>query len=93
MDFKNKWIVLGEMAELGIYSDIEHQDLLNQVMDKTFQKRIFIGTRYRLDGIKLPDMHFENAASCKAWLDMNWPEDTAILIKGSRAAGLERLLQ
>ncbi|MEI2694153.1 MAG: UDP-N-acetylmuramoyl-tripeptide--D-alanyl-D-alanine ligase [Saprospiraceae bacterium] len=93
MDFKNKWIVLGEMAELGSYSDDEHQDLLNQVINKAFQKRIFIGNRYRLDGIKLPDMHFENAASCKAWLDMNWPEDTAILIKGSRAAGLERLLQ
>ncbi len=93
MDFKNKWIVLGEMAELGSYSDDEHQDLLNQVINKACQKRIFIGNRYRLDGIKLPDMHFENAASCKTWLDMHWPVDTAILIKGSRAAGLERLLQ
>lgn len=93
MDFKNKWIVLGEMAELGNYSEGEHEDLKNQVLDKAFQKRIFIGTRYRLDGIKLPDMHFEDEASCKAWLGMNWPVDTAILIKGSRAAGLERLLQ
>lgn len=92
MDFINKWIVLGEMAELGTYSANEHQDLLNSVKSKSFQKRIFIGNSYPLEEINMPDLHFESVEFCKTWLNNNWPEDTAILIKGSRAAGLERLL-
>ncbi len=92
MDFKNKWTILGEMAELGIYAEEEHNLLVNHLSKLDIQRCIFIGSQYHLDEIDSKNLHFANAESCRAWLEKNWPSDTGILIKGSRAAGLERLL-
>ncbi len=92
MEFQNKWSVLGEMAELGSYAEKAHLEILESVSKLHFQKCIFIGSLYSKVNMQENCYYFETIESCKTWLQENWPTHTGILIKGSRAAGLERLL-
>ncbi len=92
MDFKTKWILLGEMAEMGNQKESEHRELLNLVKTKNFDKKVLIGKAYEIYQNETGMLFFENVLECKKWLDINWPKETAILIKGSRSSYLEKLI-
>lgn len=92
MDFKSKWIILGEMAEMGSYCESEHQALLNLVQTKQFDKKIFVGKNYKDSNNESGLLFFDDVMKCRSWLNDNWPTQTAILIKGSRSSRLEQLI-
>lgn len=87
-----KWIILGEMAELGTYKESEHDELIKFVLTKNFDNIIVVGKLYNsyrnTSGIQV----FEDVIHCKNWLDKNWPQQTAVFIKGSRSSYLEKLM-
>ncbi len=93
MAYEEKWILLGEMAELGSYADKEHDDLVNYVKGLDFAQKIFMGTRFGKYA-KDPSLKiFTDLGTCKSWLQEHWPENAAILIKGSRSSALEKLIR
>ncbi|NOT36510.1 MAG: UDP-N-acetylmuramoyl-tripeptide--D-alanyl-D-alanine ligase [Saprospiraceae bacterium] len=87
-----KWVVLGEMAELGNYSKEEHQLLLESVQTHKFEKIILVGNEFKNLITDRNFIWFENADQCKAWWKENEPKNATVLIKGSRSVGLEILV-
>jgi UDP-N-acetylmuramoyl-tripeptide--D-alanyl-D-alanine ligase len=93
-----KLLVLGEMLELGDYSDEEHQFLLDKQIDYTrFEKVILIGnefTKVNLPGV-VNILHFTDRKDAQLWLKNNFSggENSYIYVKGSRGNRLEELFQ
>ncbi|MEO6191078.1 MAG: UDP-N-acetylmuramoyl-tripeptide--D-alanyl-D-alanine ligase [Saprospiraceae bacterium] len=87
-----KWLILGAMAELGEQQDSEHQLLVNQILNKNFEKIILVGAEFEFAKPLKGVLWFDHVESCKIWLDQNMPEGKLILIKGSRSIGLEKLV-
>lgn len=90
---KEKWVVLGEMAELGASTAAEHVALVEFAMTLGFERILLVGAHYDGQVPSVKTRHFFTAEDCRSWLDQHWPGDAAVLIKGSRAAKLERLIR
>jgi UDP-N-acetylmuramoyl-tripeptide--D-alanyl-D-alanine ligase len=85
----NKWMILGDMFELGVYSADEHQRICDILKENHFSNVILVGEEFyqtRSDFIK-----FKTTEECKAYLKKNPFENKYILLKGSRGMQLERL--
>lgn len=87
-----KCLILGEMAELGQFSQSEHQQLVDYINGLPVDIIVLIGKRYQinLDYDRL--IYFDSYVDCKAWFDKQNFANYAILIKGSRSTTLEKLL-
>ena len=88
-----KLLVLGEMLELGDYSDEEHQHLVDKyVRYERFDKVIFVGNEFlKVNFPKAPQiLHVENGAAAKNWIMENLSSERHyIYVKGSRGNRLE----
>ena len=91
-----KLLILGEMLELGEYSDEEHQYLLDKQIDYTrFEKVIIIGNEFTI--VSLPGVenlqHFNDRNEAQLWLKNNMLADKKyyIYVKGSRGNRLEEI--
>lgn len=93
MDAKPKWVIIGEMAELGNVAEAEHQALVHQVQDLGFDQAVFIGAFYKDAAVALDLEHFDNLEDAQSWLKTHWPNNAAVFIKGSRASHLEKLIR
>lgn len=88
-----KMLILGEMKELGNYSEVEHQKVVYEIFMKKIDKVFLIGKnfeKYLLFYYKwkwFPDTNF-----FLEYLRMNSFEGYLILIKGSRKNQLERVV-
>ena len=93
MDVKasKKLVILGDMLELGSYSQEEHQVIINQLKKEGIQQGILVGPLFcasKTTGFTA----FENSTAAKNYLDKQSIQDYTILIKGSRGIALEQLL-
>ncbi len=92
-----KILILGEMLELGAYSQEEHQYLLDKVIDyQKFESVILVGLSFLEVNIpQLPQLlHFRDAHSALAyWPQKSWADKPPcfIYVKGSRGNKLEQL--
>jgi UDP-N-acetylmuramoyl-tripeptide--D-alanyl-D-alanine ligase len=93
MSFNKKWVIVGEMAELGDYKESEHQNLAELILSKRFDQSIFIGKVYDAFVKSKDSLVFNEVGECRNWLESHWPDQTAILIKGSRSSYLEKLIR
>jgi UDP-N-acetylmuramoyl-tripeptide--D-alanyl-D-alanine ligase len=90
MPAKKKILVLGDMFELGASAQAEHQKVVNligeMIPDSTvlLVGELFSKTKYRYNSIKFTDA---NAAA--EWMKKNQPENSLILVKGSRGMKME----
>lgn len=90
-----KVLVLGEMLELGEYSQNEHQKLVNEIDLKQFEAILLVGASF-LD-IDLPIaknlQHFENRTAANDFiLNQNYKEHY-FFVKGSRGNRLENIFE
>ncbi len=92
MDYGKKWVILGEMAELGTFAAQEHYDLVHKASSMPFDKIILIGQLYETYKDDRAVLVFNQLDLAKEWLYNNWPQNTSILIKGSRSSNLEKLI-
>jgi UDP-N-acetylmuramoyl-tripeptide--D-alanyl-D-alanine ligase len=88
-----KGVLLGEMLELGEDSIPEHQKLAARVQDANLEFKLFVGTQF--ENIRLPDdaVYFSNSVQASEWIRKNPIENFTLLIKGSRGARMELLLE
>lgn len=88
---KNKVAILGDMLELGIYSEEAHAKII-QLAQKLSIEIWTVGQEFgqlKTKGIK----QFKNTEALKGWFLQQSFEHTFFLLKGSRGIGLERLLK
>jgi len=86
-----KLVILGDMFELGKTAQEEHQYISNQLVKLGLTNVLLVGKNYA--NIQTPYLQFETFDLLKAYLLANKPQNTSILIKGSRGMQLERVLE
>jgi len=90
---KNKICILGDMMELGPYADDEHSRVITRAAGSGLHKCIFVGNVFFENKIDLPEtVYFESTNQAQKWLNNQLPENSTILIKGSRKMQLETLV-
>lgn len=86
---KNKIAILGDMFELGEYSYIEHQLIIDQLKVSKIDKIILIGSKFKKH--TTPFIHFDTRNELKEWLQNQTLNDFFFLVKGSRSLSLEKV--
>ncbi|MEM1323296.1 MAG: UDP-N-acetylmuramoyl-tripeptide--D-alanyl-D-alanine ligase [Bacteroidota bacterium] len=88
-----KMAILGDMLELGPYSQAEHQALVDYAGGLGFEELVLVGAAF--GELKEPGSarHFADVTALRAWFDQQAFGGYHILLKGSRGIGLERLLK
>ena len=86
-----KWVILGDMLELGKESEKEHKKILSQATKIPRTILITVGAEFGKISSPKRLQHFEDTAALKVWYQQNAPQYTWILLKGSRGIKLEDL--
>lgn len=89
-----KIAILGDMLELGKYSQKEHQQLIEYAKKLDFDQLILVGKEFEKtvqNNSKI--LKFEEIESLKSWYSKQNFNNTVLLIKGSRGLKLEKLLE
>ncbi len=90
---KQKVVILGDMFELGEYSEAEHSALGKLVSEQDFDIVVLYGQNMQYALAHLPKAYyFTDKFSLHNWLIEKAFENTYFLIKGSRGVGLESVL-
>jgi len=91
MTDKPKWVILGDMFELGSYSKDEHQNMAELAVSKSFDEVLLIGENYAgTKNIKGATI-FSDKARAEVYIKKIAPKGAIILLKGSRGMRLETL--
>lgn len=92
--YQGKWMILGDMFELGDYAQAEHQALVNYLQEHNgYEKILLIGQHFAQASISSDLIEvFSSREDASKWLESNQPIHKTILIKGSRGVALEKLL-
>jgi len=89
-DKRKKIAVLGDMLELGSFSDESHQEIIEIIAQMGFSELIFVGKLFAKADIASIGLHFENIQGVKDWLAQKKIKDTFFFVKGSRGIQLEQ---
>ncbi len=93
MDAPNKAVILGDMFELGSFSDTEHHRMLEIASVKGFKLLFAVGKEFCKHRYDFPKTYFfETTSQFHTWLEANEVDNCTILLKGSRGMTLEKLI-
>ncbi len=88
-----KVAVLGEMLELGAYSEQAHEELLAQARRLPLDRIVCVGEGFAKAAKATGLPWFAHASEAKTWLQQqSLPPQSRIFLKGSRKVALERIL-
>lgn len=87
----NKMVILGEMKELGSYSESEHKNILDQLAEYNFSCTFLSGQEFYNFRNDYDFSFFKNTETLHEHLKINPVKDHFILIKSSRAGKFEKL--
>jgi UDP-N-acetylmuramoyl-tripeptide--D-alanyl-D-alanine ligase len=91
--FNNKIAILGDMLELGEYSNDEHEKILNQLLKGNVKKVMLVGTHFlRFKNSFLKYYFFANIGELTEFINKHKITESTILIKGSRGMHLEEVV-
>ena len=88
--FQGDTYILGAMRELGEYSHLEHQNLVNMLAERKADLVYLVGEEYRQTTSPYPI--FDKVEELRAYLEQHPLRDRKILLKGSRSTKMETLL-
>lgn len=91
-DFENRVVILGEMMELGEFSEEEHRQIFEQTQHMPLNYRVFVGAQFAFTKNQPGALWFAHTADAREWLHNAELHHSLILVKGSRANGLEHVL-
>jgi UDP-N-acetylmuramoyl-tripeptide--D-alanyl-D-alanine ligase len=89
--YPNKIVMIGGMKELGEYSLQEHQDIITQLQQSNWNDVVLVGGDFA--NVQHNYHYFATSTDAKTWLAIRDKNNTAILIKGSRATAMEKVLE
>ena len=88
--FKGDTYILGAMRELGEYSHLEHQNIVNMLAERKADSVFLVGEEYMQTTSPYPV--FENVEELHKYLENNSLVGKTVLLKGSRSTRMEQLL-
>ena len=88
--FKGDTYILGAMRELGEYSHLEHQNVVNMLAERKADFVFLVGEEYLQTTSPYPV--FENVELLHKYLEEQPIKGKNILLKGSRSTQMEKLL-
>ena len=88
--FKGDTFILGAMRELGDYTHLEHQNVVNMLAERKADVVYLVGEEYRLTTSPYPI--FDTVEDLRVYLEQHPLRDRKILLKGSRSTKMETLL-
>ena len=88
--FNGDTFILGAMRELGDYTHLEHQNIVNMLAERKADMVFLVGKEYRLTTSPYPI--FDTVEELHAYLEQHPLRDRKILLKGSRSTKMETLL-
>ena len=88
----NKWLILGDMLELGAESEMEHKKILLQLKSYSKSNIILVGPEMQEAAKSQGFNAFENTDEAIIFLNNNPIKGALILVKGSRGIALEKLI-
>ena len=88
--FKGDTYILGAMRELGDYSHLEHQNIVNMLAERKADWVFLVGEEYMQTTSPYPV--FANVEELHSYLQTNTLKGKYILLKGSRSTKMEKLL-
>jgi UDP-N-acetylmuramoyl-tripeptide--D-alanyl-D-alanine ligase len=92
LESNKKVVILGGMKELGIFSVAEHKKLGKIIESYNFMEIILIGEEFK--GLEIfNSKHFDSVLDLKDYFSKIKYSNTHILVKGSRANRLEKILE
>ncbi len=90
---KNKVLILGDMFELGDYSEKEHEQIIKQLLETNLDEVYLVGKEFGLFQTKVSKFQFfETGQDLKLFLNNHPIFNATILIKGSRGMKLEQVV-
>jgi UDP-N-acetylmuramoyl-tripeptide--D-alanyl-D-alanine ligase len=92
-DKSPKMAILGDMLELGQYSEEEHMAILKLLKEKQIPEVILVGPEFCAVSQASPFSCYRKVEDLIEHLRMNPVKDHCILLKGSRGLRLEKLLE
>ena len=88
--FKGNCYILGAMRELGDYSHLEHQNIVNMLLERKADKVLLVGEEYKQTTAPYPV--FDNVEALCEHLQNEPLSGYTILLKGSRSNQLEKVI-
>ena len=88
--FKGDTYILGAMRELGEYSHLEHQNIVNMLAERKAESVFLVGEEYLQTTSPYPV--FENVEQLYQHFEEHPLKGKHILLKGSRSTRMEKLL-
>ena len=88
--FKGDTYILGAMRELGDYTHLEHQNVVNMLAERKADFVYLVGEEYRQTTSPYPI--FDTVEELRVYLEQHPLKDRYILLKGSRSTKMEKLL-
>ncbi len=89
----NKILILGDMFELGKDAEKEHQSITDYLEQSSMGKVYLVGENFFKTKTQASRINkFKNFQDFAEYLKVHLPENSFILIKGSRGMALERVL-
>jgi len=87
-------VVLGDMLELGKYSEQEHQKIVEYVSQQNLDIIVFIGENFKnaLKGAKFQYQWFPSFVEAREWFKGRNFKGFNMLLKGSRGIAVEKVL-
>ena len=85
-----KAYILGAMRELGEYSHLEHQNIVNMLLERKADRVLLVGEEYKATTAPYPI--FNNVEDLCAYLQTEALSGYTILLKGSRSNQLEKVI-
>ena len=82
--------ILGAMRELGDYSHLEHQNIVNMLLERKADQVLLVGDEYKETTAPYPI--FDNVDALYDYLQTNPLCGYRILLKGSRSNQLEKII-
>ena len=82
--------ILGAMRELGDYSRLEHQNIVNMLLERKAENVLLVGNEY--NDTTAPYPVFENVEALCRHLETTPLQGCRILLKGSRSNQLEKVI-
>jgi UDP-N-acetylmuramoyl-tripeptide--D-alanyl-D-alanine ligase len=87
---KTSVVLLGNMLELGSFTEEEHEKVVDLCLQLKFDKVILVGDNYPKN--RKGTIWFSSVFNCAEYLKTNPLTNSTILLKGSRGAKMEGLL-